>query len=127
MSTGLKEIDDFEEIAYQPPDNMGADNLSDDGLYSERPAAGDHQQGAFLKSPPITTNSTVISSSTRRRHSKINKDGFSPSTSTAAPVIKTTANKKAMSNKNIAASKLKQLATKRKHVKQQQQVLILFQ
>ena len=124
VSTGLKEIDDFEEIAYQPPDNMGADHLSDDDLYSERPATGgdDHHLGALLKSPPITTNNTAISSNTRRRQMKNNKDGFATSTSNMAS-IKTTANKKVMSNKNIAASKLKQLATKRKHVKQQQQQL----
>ena len=94
VSSGLKEIDDFEEIPYQPPDLDQSMNALDDDfnhLNTPYPTRGGRRDSTSLKSPVVVKKNKRIST-------------FSP---------------KKRSNKNIAASKLKQLATKRQQIKEQ--------
>ena len=124
VSTGLREIDDFEEIPYQPPDTMmasdqqGHQNMSEDDDFYINNTHHHHQQITPLtpNSPPLALKSPTIARRKLKASTVPVDVGNTAPSSTGA-----FSPKKKMSNKNIAASKLKQLATKRKYVKQQQQ------
>jgi len=115
VAAGLKDIDDFEEISYQPPDLLEQSFLDEDHfqLPHSHPSNSTTGNGSVRvrhdstcsKSSSSGVGVVDVKSSSRKRNQQI-----------SAPYVK-----KQRSSKDITASKLKQLATKRKKMKEQRQ------